>query len=90
MQALSSLGDCRPRCALMTCTGIGAIFQLAVYLQPMSAETGMAVGPLAGGWIFDTFNGYAWLYWGSFAVGLGAAAIALVFPLLPRHRLQPA
>ena len=58
--------------ALMTCVGIGAMFQLA------------------GGWIFDTFNGHAWPCWGSFAVGLGAVAIALVFPPLPPHRLQPA
>src|SRR5438132_10039904 len=87
--------------ALMTCVGIGAMFQLAMYLQPMSAETGWRgeddIQPrhghrpaLAGGWIFDTFNGYAWLYWGSFAAGLGAAAIALVFLPLPRHRLPPA
>jgi hypothetical protein len=26
--------------ALMTCVGIGAMFSLAVYLQPMSVETG--------------------------------------------------
>jgi len=56
----------------------------------MTSSLGMAFGPLAGGWIFDTFNGYAWLYWGSFSVGLGAVAIALVFPPLPRHQLQPA
>lgn len=37
-------------------------------------------GPALGGWIFDTFHGYAWLYIGSLAVGLGAAAIALAFP----------
>lgn len=43
------------------------------------ANIGMAVGPAAGGWIFDTFDGYGWLYIGSFAVGLGAVAIALTF-----------
>ena len=26
--------------ALMTCVGIGAMFSLAVYLEPMSTETG--------------------------------------------------
>lgn len=26
--------------ALMTCVGIGAMFSLAVYLQPMSVDTG--------------------------------------------------
>jgi MFS family permease len=44
------------------------------------ASLGMALGPLAGGWIFDAFGTYTWLYAGSFAVGLGAVAIALAFP----------
>jgi MFS family permease len=43
----------------------------------MVASIGMAVGPWAGGWVFDTFHGYGWLYIGSFAVGLGAVAMAL-------------
>lgn len=43
------------------------------------ASIGMAVGPATGGWVFDTFDSYAWLYIGSFAVGLGAVAIALTF-----------
>jgi len=50
----------------------------------------MAFGPLAGGWIFDTFNGYGWLYLGSFGVAAGAAAVAIAFPPLPRDTLQPA
>ena len=50
----------------------------------------MAFGPLAGGWIFDTFNSYSWLYLGSFSVALGAVAIALAFPRLARAQLQPA
>ena len=44
------------------------------------ASLGMALGPLAGGWAFDAFGTYTWLYVGSFAVGLGAVAIALAFP----------
>ena len=59
----------------------------------MVSSLGMAAGPLAGGWIFDTFNAYNWLYIGSFAVALGAAAIATAFPPLPsrqRETLQPA
>jgi MFS family permease len=44
------------------------------------SSLGMALGPLAGGWIFDAFGTYTWLYVGSFAVGLGAVAIALAFP----------
>jgi MFS family permease len=46
----------------------------------LASSFGMALGPAVGGWIFDTFQSYAWLYIGSLAVGLGAAAIALAFP----------
>jgi MFS family permease len=56
----------------------------------MLSSLGMAFGPLAGGWIYDTFDAYSWLFIGSFAVGLGAVAVALAFPPLPRERLQPA
>ena len=44
------------------------------------SSLGMALGPLAGGWIFDAFGTYTWLYVGSFAFGLGAVAIAFAFP----------
>ncbi|HEY8069841.1 MAG TPA: MFS transporter [Burkholderiales bacterium] len=53
------------------------------------SSLGMALGPLAGGWIFDAFGTYTWLYIGSSAVGLGAVAIALAFPP-PRFTLKPA
>ncbi len=57
----------------------------------MVSSLGMALGPLAGGWIFDRFGEYAWLYIGSFALGLGAVAIALAFPPIARRaQLQPA
>jgi MFS family permease len=57
----------------------------------MVASLGMSLGPLAGGWVFDRFGGYAWLYAGSFALGLGAVAIALLFPRTPRQpAAQPA
>jgi MFS family permease len=46
----------------------------------MISSLGMALGPLAGGWLFDRYGTYAWLYAGSFAVGLGAVGIALAFP----------
>ena len=46
----------------------------------LASSFGMALGPAVGGWIFDAFQSYAWLYIGSLAVGLGAAAIALTFP----------
>lgn len=56
----------------------------------MLSSIGMAFGPLAGGLIFDTFDAYSWLFMGSFAVGLGAVAMALAFPPAPREQLQPA
>jgi MFS family permease len=58
---------------------MGTLFGAAT----MVSSLGMALGPVLGGFIFDTFNSYAWLYIGSFSVGLGAVAIALAFPPLP-------
>jgi predicted MFS family arabinose efflux permease len=46
----------------------------------MSSSLGMSFGPLAGGWAYDQFGDYTWLYLGSAAAGLAAAAIALGFP----------
>ncbi len=68
---------------------MGTVFGAAT----MISSLGMALGPLAGGWVFDTFNQYNWLYIGSFSVALGAVAVALAFPPQPsrqRDRLQPA
>jgi MFS family permease len=65
---------------------MGTVFGAATMLSSL----GMAFGPLAGGWVFDTFDAYSWLFIGSFAVGLGAVAVALAFPPVPRAQLQPA
>ena len=62
---------------------IGTVFGAAT----MASSIGMAFGPLAGGWVFDTFGQYSWLYIGSFGVALGAVAVALTFPPLPRKVL---
>jgi MFS family permease len=59
---------------------MGTVFGAAT----MVSSLGMAAGPPIGGWVYDTFGSYAWLHLGSFAVGLGAVAIALTFPPLPR------
>lgn len=59
----------------------------------MLSSIGMAFGPLAGGWAFDQFNNYNWLFFGSALVGLGAVLIALAFPPLPgrqEEKLRPA
>jgi MFS family permease len=52
----------------------------------MLSSLGMALGPLAGGWAFDNFASYAWLFIGSAGIGLGAVAVALLFPPLPQPR----
>ncbi|MBE7369550.1 MFS transporter [Ramlibacter sp. HM2] len=56
------------------------------------SSMGMALGPLLGGWLYDRYGSYAWLYIGSLGVGLAAAAIALAFPRGPAvaPRLAPA
>jgi MFS family permease len=65
---------------------MGTVFGAATMLSSL----GMAFGPLIGGWVFDSFDGYAWLFIGSFAVGIGAVAVALAFPPLQREQLQMA
>ncbi len=45
----------------------------------MAGSLGMALGPLAGGWIYDAYGDYRWLYLGSVATGLAAALIAMAF-----------
>jgi MFS family permease len=45
----------------------------------MASTLGMAIGPWTGGWFYDVYGSYFWLYIGSFGIGLGAVAIALTF-----------
>jgi MFS family permease len=54
---------------------MGAAFGAAAMISTL----GMALGPWAGGWLFDTFGSYFWMYIGSFGIGLGAVAIAFTF-----------
>jgi MFS family permease len=51
------------------------------------ASLGMALGPLAGGWTYDTTGSYGALYVGSAAIGLAAVAVALAFP--SRKKSEP-
>jgi MFS family permease len=46
----------------------------------MVSSIGMAFGPVGGGWLYDNFGSYHWLYMASAAVGVAAAAMALAFP----------
>lgn len=65
---------------------LGTVFGAATMLSSI----GMAIGPLFGGWVFDTFGNYAWLFIASGGLGLAAAAVALAFPSPQQERLQPA
>jgi MFS family permease len=53
----------------------------------MAGGLGMATGPVAGGLIYDSFAGYAWLYIGSFGLGIGAFLIALTFKPFLREQM---
>jgi MFS family permease len=55
---------------------MGTVFGAATMLSSL----GMAIGPVAGGWVFDTYNNYAWLYIASAAVAVGAVMLAFLFP----------
>jgi MFS family permease len=54
---------------------LGTAFGAVAFVSTL----GMALGPWAGGWLYDTFGAYFWLFLGSFGIGLGAVAIALTF-----------
>ncbi|NTX31599.1 MFS transporter [Burkholderia pyrrocinia] len=56
----------------------------------MAGSLGMAAGPVAGGLIVDTFGSYGWLYIGSFAIGLGAFLIAMMFRPFAKARPETA
>jgi MFS family permease len=45
----------------------------------MAGSLGMSTGPLVGGLIYDHFDSYAWLYIGSWGMGIAAMLIALTF-----------
>jgi MFS family permease len=59
---------------------MGTLFGAAIMLSSL----GMALGPVVGGWIFDTYHDYRWLYLSSTAIALAATAVAFAFPPLPR------
>ena len=50
----------------------------------MLSAFGMALGPVIGGWIFDTYGRYTGLYVGSLVMGLAAAFMAFAFPRVLR------
>ena len=57
----------------------GRIIGTALGTVAAVSTLGMALGPWAGGWLYDAFGSYFWLFIGSFGIGLGAVAIAFTF-----------
>jgi len=53
----------------------------------MASSLGMALGPVVGGLIYDTFTSYAGLFIGAFSLGIGAFLCALAFTRLPRRQM---
>ena len=73
-------GGVMPLYAILVREYFGArIMGTALGAVAFVSTLGMALGPWAGGWVFDGFGSYAWLFIGSFGIGLGAVAIALTF-----------
>lgn len=58
---------------------MGAVFGAAT----MASSIGMALGPLAGGWLFDRFQDYGVMFFASSGIGVAAMLIALTFPPYP-------
>jgi MFS family permease len=55
----------------------------------MASSLGMASGPLAGGFVFDVFGSYVWLYVGSWVIGVGAFLISMLFKPREAEELEP-
>jgi MFS family permease len=52
---------------------MGGVFGVVAMISTL----GMALGPPVGGWLFDHFGGYGWLYVASSAIGVAGALIAM-------------
>jgi MFS family permease len=81
-----AFGGVMPLYAILVREYFGAkVMGSAFGAAAMISTLGMALGPWAGGWLFDTFGSYFWMYIGSFGIGAGAVAIAFTFRP-PAHR----
>ena len=64
--------------ALMTCVGIGAMFSLAVYLQPMSMDTGWSRAGISSAMTIDFLTmGIAGFGWGAASDKFGTRPVVL-------------
>jgi predicted MFS family arabinose efflux permease len=75
-----SYGGVMPLYAILVREYFGERIVGAAYGAVFLVSTlGMAMGSWSGGWVYDAFGSYLWLYVGSTAIGIGAIAIALTF-----------
>jgi MFS family permease len=73
-------GGIMPLYAILVREYFGAQIMGTVFGAVGFASTlGMAFGPPVGGWLYDAFGSYGWLFIASSGIGLGAMAIALTF-----------
>ena len=73
-----SYGGAMPLYAILVRENFPAKIMGSVFgIVAMIAALGMALGPPAGGWLFDRFGGYGWLYIASSAIGITAALMAM-------------
>jgi MFS family permease len=73
-------GGVMPLYALVTREYFGEKVMGAAYGGVFLISTlGMGIGSFAGGVLYDRLGSYAWLYGGSFAIGILAVALALTF-----------
>jgi MFS family permease len=69
--------------ALMTCVGIGAMFSLAVYLQPMSEDTGWSRTGISSAMTLDFLvMGAAGFAWGAISDRIGPRLVVLTGSVL--------
>jgi MFS family permease len=61
---------------------MGSVFGVVAMISTL----GMALGPPVGGWLFDHFGGYGWLFIASSAIGVVGASIALT---VRPHQVRP-
>src|SRR5712692_275195 len=54
---------------------MGTAFGAVAFVSTLA----MALGPVVGGWLYDAFGSYFWMFVGSVGIGLGAVAIAFTF-----------
>src|SRR2546427_9390254 len=77
-------GGVIPLYAILVCEYFGARIMGTTFGAVAFVSTlGMALGPWAGGWLYDAFGSYFWLFIGSFGIGPRAVGIAVTFPPPP-------